>query len=115
MFRFAASIFSILLAGIVISKSYVDFRARKESLQIFVFWSITWTGIVLVALAPSVVDIVISKFGEGRSGIGTFFGMVLVFLFFIVYRMYVKLDRLEQTVVKAIQDLALREKWKDRK
>ena len=41
--------------------------------------------------------------------------MALVFVFFVVYRMYVKLERLEQTLTKTVQDIALREDWKSRK
>ena len=113
MFVIASQIFSILLAAIAISKSYVDFRARVESLQMFIFWIFTWAMIVLVALFPSIVDILLS-FGFGRSGLGTFFGMALVFLFFVVYRLYVKVERMNQKVTKTIQDLALKDEWMDR-
>lgn len=113
MFHLLSQFVSILLAGIVISKSYVDFRARAESLPMFIFWIFTWTMIVLVALFPSIVDFLMS-FGSGRSGVGTFLGMALVFLFFVVYRMYVKLERMEQNLTKTIQELALKEEWQDR-
>ena len=115
MFLFAAKIFAILLAGIAVSKSYVDLKARKESLQMFLFWLVAWTAIVLVALFPWIVDILINQFGGGRTGLGTFFGMGLVFLFFVVYRLYIKLERIEHTLIKTIQDMALREDWKNRK
>jgi hypothetical protein len=111
MFVIASKVFSFLLAAIVISKSYVDFRAKAESLKIFIFWTITWTTIVLVALFPSIVDVLISSFGGGRTGLGTFLGMGLVFLFFIVYRLYVKVGRIEQNLAKTIQELALRDQW----
>jgi small membrane protein len=113
MFLILSKVFSVLLAGIAISKSYVDFRARVESLQMFLVWTFTWTGIVLVALFPSIVDIGLSSFGS-RAGLGTFFGMALVFLFFVVYRIYVKLDRLEQKLTKTIQELSLRD-WNNRR
>jgi hypothetical protein len=37
--------------------------------------------------------------------------MGLVFLFFTVYRIYVKLERIEQRITKTIQDLALQDQW----
>ncbi len=113
MVLYAVKIFSLLLAAIAISKSYVDFRGRRESLQMFVFWTATWAAIVLLSLYPPIVDVLIERFGSGRAGLGTFFGMGLVFLFFVVYRMYVKLERIEQKLTKTIQEIALRE-W-DRK
>ena len=111
MFVLASKILALILGGIVVSKSYVDFRARLESAPLFLFWIVTWAAIVTIALFPSIVDFIIESFGGGRAGLGTFFGMALVFLFFIVYRIYVKLGRLEQKLTKTIQELALRDRW----
>jgi hypothetical protein len=111
MFAILVKVLSFLLAAIAISKSYVDFRGKVESLQMFVFWIVTWTSIVVVALYPPIIDLLIAVFGGGRTGLGTFFGMCLVFLFFIVYRMYVKIERIEQKMTKTIQEFALRDQW----
>ena len=75
----------------------------------FLFWLTVWTGIVVVALFPSLVDFLIA--GGGHVGPGTFIGMALVFLFFVVYRIYVKLERIEHSLAKTIQELALRDDW----
>ena len=110
MFIIVSKVFSILLAVIAISKSYVDFRTRMESIQMFVFWVLTWTAIVLVALYPAIIDFFLSY---SRAGLGTFFGMGLVFLLFVAYRLYVKLERVEQKLTKTIQELALRQERMD--
>jgi hypothetical protein len=113
MFLIAAKIFSVLFAAIVISKSYVDLRARAESLQMFIFWVVTWTMIMLVALFPSIVDFLIASSRYGQTGLGTVFGMGLVFLFFVVYRIYVKMESVEQKLTKTIQELALKDRQKE--
>lgn len=107
MFPIFAKVFSIVLAWIAISKSYVDFRAKKESLGMFVLWTFIWIGIVLVALFPSIIDLLIG-FGGGRAGIGTFLGMAIVFILFLVYRMYVRMESLEQKVTAIVQEMALK-------
>jgi hypothetical protein len=99
---------------IAISKSYVDFRARAESLQMFVFWTVTWTMIVLLAVFPSIIDVLMAFSAGPRTGLGTVFGMAIVFLFFVMYRIYVKLERIEQNLTKTIQELALKDQWMDR-
>src|SRR5205809_7405219 len=99
MLALASKIFSVLLAAIALSKSYVDFRGRLESFPMFVFWTVTWLLIVTFALFPSLVDILLSFSGTERAGLGTFFGMALVFLYFVVYRIYVKLERIEQNQI----------------
>src|SRR6266516_4660295 len=111
MIPLISKIFAVLLAAIAISKSYVGVRSRAESFQVFIFWTLTWTAIVIVALFPAIVDIFIASFGEKRAGLGSFFGMALVFLYFLVYRIYMRLDRMEQQLVKIVQELSLRD-WK---
>jgi len=114
MLLIVSKIFSVLLAVIAVSKSYVDFRSRVESLQMFVLWVLTWFAIVLVALFPSIVDfLLLTPTGTARAGLGTFFGMALVFVLFVVYRVYVKLERVEQKLTKTILELALREHLSD--
>ncbi len=115
MFVIVAQVFSVVLALVAVSKSYVDFRARLESLSMFLFWIVTWTGIVAVALFPSLVDLLLRSWGRGGAGLGTFFGMGLVFLYFVVYRIYVKIERIEQNLTKTIQELALRDDWVNRR
>ena len=113
MFIIVSKVFSILLAAIAISKSYVDYRSRVESIQMFVFWVITWATIVLLALFPTIIDFLLSSSAYGPAGLGTVFGMGLVFLLFVVYRLYVKLERVEQKLTKTIQELALRQERMD--
>jgi len=111
MFVLASKVFSILLGAIVIAKSYVDFRSRLESLHMFLFWTLTWLLIIIVALFPGLVDLLLSAFGRERAGLGTFFGMAIVFLFFVVYRIYVKIEGMQQELTRTIQELALRDQW----
>jgi hypothetical protein len=111
MFVLASQVFALILAGIVFAKSYVDLRTRTESLPVFLFWTATWVMIVVVALFPFIIDYIIGVAGEGRAGLGTFFGMAIVFLFFVVYRTYAKLERVEKKLTMAIQELALRDDW----
>lgn len=106
MFVAISQAFSIVLAVIAISKSYVDFRSRRESLQMFVLWTIMWAGIVFFAVFPQVVDVLL---GGSRSGVGRFLGMGVVFVFFLLYRVYARVERLEQKITILVQELGLRE------
>ena len=101
-----SQVFSLVLAIIAISKSYVDFRGRRESLQMFVLWTLMWSGIVFVALVPQSIDILL---GGSSAGVGRFLGMALVFVFFLLYRVYARVERLEQKITAVVQEVALRE------
>ena len=66
MFVLASQIFSIILACVAITKSYLGFRAKVESLQIFLLWVAAWLAIVVVALFPSIVDAAIANYPDQR-------------------------------------------------
>src|SRR5437667_11739558 len=95
--------FSLALAAIAISKSYVDFRARRESLQMFLLWSLTWTGVVVVALFPSIVDVILAYPTSRGAGLGVLFGMGLVFVLCLASRSYVQVEGVEQKVIQCSQ------------
>ena len=77
----------------------------------FLLWTLIWIGIVIVAMFPAVVATLVSA-GGGSVGIGTFLGLVIVFLFFLVYRMYVRMDAIQQKLGVVVQEIALRSDWK---
>jgi hypothetical protein len=106
MLVYISQAFSLLLAIIAISKSYVDFRGRRESLQMFVLWTLMWSAIVFVALVPQSIDVLL---GGSSAGVGRFLGMALVFVFFLLYRVYARVERLEQKITTLVQEVALRE------
>ncbi len=101
--------FSTILAVMVIAKSYTDYKRHNESLVVFVFWSVTWIGVTTIALFPEIINLTLNRVGSGTTGIGTFLGMGLVFVLFVVYRLYVKMERIEREITKLIKDLALKE------
>jgi len=105
----AAQIVGGILALVVLANSYDDYRRGKESLQIFLFWAITAALILIVTLFPQIIDITISKIGGQRTGLGTIFGLGLVFIFYLSYRIFVKADRVEKDLTQLVQDLALKD------
>ena len=108
MFVLLSQILSIAFGALAISKSYVDYRGRRESRPMFLVWSTIWVVIVLVSLFPAVVTEMLSG-GGGQAGVGTLLGMAIVFLLFLLYRVYAKIERLEQKFTTLVQEIALRD------
>lgn len=101
-------IFSIILGATVISKTYHDFKKGTESLLMFFFWTIAWIGIIILSLFPDIVDkMIVLSHGE-KIGTGTFLGMSIIFLFFVIYRVYVKTDRVEKDLASVVRKLAIK-------
>lgn len=106
MFLTIAKIFVVVLAILAVSKSYISYREKKESLAMVIFWTFSWVVINVVAFSPAAVGFLLNDLG-GRAGIGTILGLGMVFIYFIVYRVYVKADRIEKQLNKVIRYSAI--------
>lgn len=106
-----ASIFAIL----VVSRSLVDYKQKKESLQMTLFWVVIWISVLALAFFPWLVDQIIANSGGDRTGLGTIFGMGLVFMLFVSYRIYVKANRIEKNLDKLSREFSLLPLTKPRK
>lgn len=104
MILILAKIIAIITALFVLAKTTHDFRKRKETLFMFIFWYCLWWGVIIITLFPKLIDLI---FGAGRSGVNTFMGLVIVFLLYLNYRFYLKADRTERAVHYLIGELAI--------
>jgi hypothetical protein len=104
MILYLAKFLACMTAIFVIAKTTHDFKKKKESFVMFVFWYSVWWGVVILTLFPQLVDKV---FGSGRSGVNTFMGLVIVFVLYLSYRLYIKADRTEKSLHRVIKELAI--------
>ncbi len=102
-------IFAIILAIFVISKSFYDFRKKRESIVMFLFWTISWLFIVYVALKPSIFYQLASSMSDQNVGLGTFVGLAFIALFFVTYRVYMKAHRLEQQIRDIVMKIGIKD------
>ncbi len=102
-----AQIFATILAVLVFGRLFTDYKNKKESLQMTLFWTIVWLAILIFSYYPILIEKLITLLGGKRTGLGTVFGMGLVFVLFINYRTYVKAHRVEKALNELSRRLAL--------
>ncbi len=112
MFLIIAKIVATALGALAISSSYANWRHRREPTLLFAFWTVVWLMTITVAIYPPIVDFFLKKSDSGRAGLGTIFGLGLVFLLFICYKLFAKAERVERQLNELISALAVREKIK---
>lgn len=108
MIPILSKVFAIVLAVLALSRSITDYRSKKESLIMAVFWVVVWLGISALALYPAIIDRIISLSGGNRTGIGTIYGLSIVFVMFVNYRIYLKAHRIENQLRKIATHIGLK-------
>ena len=102
-----ARIFVVIFAVLVTVKSYLSYKEKKESLTMTVFWTLTWLFICVVTFFPQYVDQALGS-PKAKGGVGTILGIGLIFIYFVIYRVYVKAHRIEKHLHKIIREIALK-------
>lgn len=90
--------------------SRVFLRYRDDSVSLFglIFWSMIWIGFLIVLFIPNTTEFLAKKFGIGR-GVDVFVYSGIVILFYLIYRIYVKLESLEREITQIVREDSLRD------
>ncbi len=86
----------------------VILRLKKQQISVseFIFWSIVWLAIITVALVPGIFYN-IAQISGVESSINLLVYVSIVVLLYLVFRLYVKFDNMEQKQAKLIREISI--------
>lgn len=102
-------IIAILFAIFAFSRVVLRLRDKSLTSKEFFFWGILWILLVLVAIAPS-ISIYIAKFLGITSGTGLLVYISIMLIFYLIFRIYVKMENLEQDMTKIVREISIKKK-----
>ena len=99
----------IILIFALFAYSRVLLRTKDKSISSseFVFWSVVWIGVMVIALIPGITGNLAGLLGIGR-GIDLMVYLSIIALFYLIFRMYVKVDKLEKNITRLVRSIALK-------
>jgi len=101
-------IIAVLLAALSISKSYLDYRKKREPRVMFLFWTIVWSVAAIVSVYPALIDKIAAYTRDSSITVGSVVTLAFLFMLFIVYRVYTKVARIEYQQAELIRKLGLK-------
>lgn len=97
-----------LFSAIMVLRAFSLFSKGKQTWREFLWWLILWCGIGLVAFYPKVLDHLPPFIGiESGVNVLIFFGFVLLFYGF--FRLFIKVEELEEKIVRMNRERAIEE------
>jgi len=98
----------ILLIFIIYAVIKVALRYKDKiiSLQEFVLWTIFWFTVGFVIILPSTTSLVANWVGVGR-GVDLVIYISILILFYLVFRILARLDKIDKDVTKIVRKIAL--------
>lgn len=102
-------ILAVALIILILVKTIADFEKKRIGGKVFVFWTVIWLAMIILAALPYVTGPLAKLMGVGR-GIDVAVYFSILFIFFIVFKIISKLTKIEREISEIVQNLALKDK-----
>ena len=104
----------IQVVGIVIAlfsllMVLIRFRKKQISLREFSLWGVFWIILGVFIVYPYLMSRLATLVGVGR-GVDVIVYLGLILLFYLVFKINVRMERIEQDITKIVKEEALRKK-----
>lgn len=96
------------------SRATLRFREGKISLWAFIGWIILWLWVGIIIWIPGVTTHIAKILGIGRGADLLIYGSIIT-LFYLIFRIYVKLEDIERQITLLARKFALRNVSKPKK
>ena len=87
------------------SRVLLRFNDKTISYKEAVFWSLLWIGAAIVIFMPGFTGTLATILGIGR-GADLIIYIAIILNFYIVFRLYVKLDKLDNNITTIVEKIA---------
>lgn len=98
----------IVFAVFAITRTIFQFKKGTLTLMWLLFWTMFWSAAGLAAALPRTTDVLARLVGVGR-GADVVIYFSLVALFYLIFRIYVKIEQVEGEITRLVRKLALDE------
>jgi len=104
----AIQILLVLFAVFAFSRALVGVRRGTLRVGPFVLWALFWGAVVVVAFRPEATMAIAHVFGVGR-GADLAIYLALVLAFFLLFRLFARIEELERQLTRFVRAEALKE------
>ncbi len=84
------------------SRIILRFKDKKINNGEFIFWTFIWVGLIVFSLFPQILTLLTKPFGVGRP-IDVLVYLGVIALFYLVFKLYVKVDETEKEITKIVR------------
>jgi len=84
------------------------FRAGELRRSALVLWSVFWVALAVGAMLPQSTSWFASMLGVGR-GVDAVIYLAIIVLFYLVFRIFLRLERLEHDITLVVREMGLAE------
>jgi len=109
---FTQQIISLIIIGFFIVRLFWQKKYREINATEFSFWLIFWILAALAIVFLRQIDIFVRRLGFAASGIDVLLYIAVVMLFYFIFRLRIRLAKMENDITKIVREIAVGKKDK---
>ena len=103
-------IITIIVVLFLITRVGSKLKRREITFKEALFWALIWFGVGLGVLYPQVADRAASYIGlQTATGIDLVVYIAVALAFYLIFRLFVHIERVERNITKIVRRLALKD------
>lgn len=99
------SVFILAFIAFATSRAYLRYRDKDITITQFLFWFAVWTAAALLVFLPQTSNLLAAIVGIGR-GVDAALVVGIIFMYYLLFRLYVKVDHIDRDVTEVIVRLS---------
>jgi len=98
---------ALIVAVIHLARIISLWRGSKIPTKAAIFWFFVWFAVLIIVFFTPAIDALSKPIGVGR-GIDLVVYIAILGLFYVVFQLYMKIDKLEREITKLVREIALK-------
>lgn len=103
-------IIALIIIAFFLSRLFWQKRKNHIGFNEFLFWLIFWLLAAGLIISLKFIDRLVSGLGFSGSGIEVLLYLSAAVLFYLVFRLRLKLEKIEKDITKIVKNIALKDK-----
>ena len=103
-------IIALIIISFFLARLFWQKQKKKIQAGEFLFWLVFWVVAALAIIFIQQIDRLVAELGFSGSGIEILFYLAVVILFYLVFRIRIKLAKIEKDITKLVRDKSINKK-----
>ncbi len=103
-------IIALIIIAFFASRLFWQKRKKRIGANEFIFWLVFWGLAALAVIFLKRIDAVVAELGFSGSGIEVLLYAGVVVLFYFIFRLRLRLEKIERDITKIVRELAVKDK-----
>lgn len=96
---------TLIFVSFALSRAILRFKDKSIKIAELIFWMIIWSAVLILVFIPNISTEIARELGVGR-GVDTAFFIGIMLLFYLIFRLYVKMDKMDKDITELVTKLS---------